>query len=161
MEKKDVFRWYFHTSKAKNETKAAVAAALDNDAPILLMVCKPNCAVCQRVWQGMKAETDFADYMKEKGIVGLKIEDTASHFTDLAKAKNKYVGIGGISGRKVNSTAPFFILFVPAEGARGKSRITLDEKQVELYIGGFGSAKASAKSYEALTSWLDALTSLC
>ena len=158
MGKKDVFKWYFHTSKAKNETKAAIAAALDNDAPILLMVCKPNCAVCQRVWQNMKAETDFAYYMQGTGIVGLKIEDTASHFTDLAKAKNKYVGIDGVSGKKVNSTAPFFLLFIPAEGARGKSRITLDEKQVAIYLGGFGAAKASAKSYEALVSWMDDIT---
>ena len=150
----EIYRWYFHR-KGLNETKAAIAAALDNDAPMLLMVCKPNCAVCQRVWQGMKAETDFADYLQTGGIVGLKIEDTASHFTDLARAKNKYVGIDGIKGNKVNSTAPFFLLFIPANGARGKARITLDEKQVKLYLGGFGSAKASAKSYEAITSWLD------
>lgn len=149
----EIYRWYYH-AKGRNETKAAIAAALDNGAPLLLMVCKPSCAVCAKVWQALDATGRFADFLRAERVVALKIEDTASHFTDLAKAKNKYTGIDGVSGKKVNSTAPFFILFTPAEAARNKSKITLAPEQVAQYLSGFGSAKASAKTYEALTSWI-------
>lgn len=150
-------KWYYHSSSSKNETKAAIAAALDGNHPLLVMACKPACDVCALVWKNLKATTKLADYLKAKGIVGIKIDDTSKHFTDLAKDKNPYTGIDGVSGKKINSTAPFFVFFKVKESARGKSKITLDDTQVELFLSGFGGAKSSAKTYESLTAWLDSI----
>ena len=153
----DDCKWYYHSSSSRNETKEAIAAALDGNHPILVMACKPACDVCALVWKNLKATTDFADYLKKKGIVAIKVEDSSSHFTDLAKAKNKYVGIDCISGKKINSTAPFFIFFKPSEKARSDKKITLAETQVETFLSGYGNAKASNKTYNDIVTWLNAV----
>ena len=117
-----VFKWYLHTDKV-NETKAAIAAALDNNRPLLIFVGKPGCANCELVWSGPKyllGETKMADFLEQERIVGLKIEDTTGHFTNLCDAKNYYTDIYGVSGKKVNSTAPLFFFFKVKSSARGK-----------------------------------------
>ena len=153
-------KWYYHSSSSKNETKDAIAAALDNNVPMLLMACKPACDVCKLVWQNLKATSKFADYLKAKGIVAIKIEDTANHFTDLAKAKNAYTGIDGIKGNKINSTAPFFVFFKMKDSARGRSQITLADTQIDVYFSGFGNAKSAAKTYDTVTAWLDSIMNM-
>lgn len=149
------FKWYYHSS-TKNETKEAIAVALDADRPILIMACKPSCDVCNLIWKDyLKATSKFATYLKTKQVVGLKIDDTSSHFTTLSKNKNNFTGLDSISGKKVNSTAPFFILFRPKWSIRDKTKINLTTSEVDLYISGFGSAKASGKSYDSVTAWLN------
>lgn len=156
------FKWHFHAS-GKNETKAAVATALDANRPLLIYAGKPGCSVCELAWKNyLKAETKLADWMRDNAIVGLKIDDSASHFTDLGKFKNKWTGIDGASGKKTNSTAPFLVFVKLSEKARGKTKITLDPSKNELdaYLSGFGGAKATDKTYEAIAKWLTGVMGL-
>ena len=157
----DPARWYYH-SKDKNETKTAIAAALDAARPLLIYAGKPGCSVCELVWKThLKATGKMADWLRENRVVGLKIDDTSLHFSNLSTAKNKYTGIDGISGKKVNSTAPFFVFVKLKETARGKTKITLDSSkgEVETFLSGYGSGKAGEKTYEKVTAWLESLMS--
>ena len=157
-----VFKWYYH-SKSKNETKEAIATAIASNRPMLICACKPSCDVCNLTWNTyLKATGKMAEWLKTNKVIGLKIDDVSSHYTDLSKFKNKWTGIDGVSGKKVNSTAPFFAFVKVKSSAKGKTKITLDpdKNEIDVFIGGFGSAKSTEKTYEAITSWLDGLMKL-
>lgn len=156
------FGWYYHT-KGKNQTKEAVTAALYANRPMLIMACKPNCDVCKLVWDKyLCGNTKMADWLKKNKVVGLKIDDTANHYTTLSKNKNKYTGIDGVKGNKINSTAPFFTFVKLSDKASKVSSITLDSKtgEIDTYLSGFGNAKADAKTYDAVTSWLESIMNM-
>ena len=148
------FKWYYHSS-SKNETKDAIAAALAANRPILIMACKPACDVCSLVWKNIKATGSLATYLKDRKLVGLKIEDTSAHFTTLAKNKNSFTGLDGVSGKKINSTAPFFALVRLKSSMKGKTKINLATSEVELYISGYGAAKTTNKTYNDIVVWLN------
>lgn len=149
------YKWHYHSAK-KNETAAAICAALDNNCGLLVVVCKPDCSVCAKICgkDYMDLDGKFAAYLKAHKIVGLKIEDSQSHEMAIASGINSYYNY---DHTKTDKNVPFLLLVKPKESSRKcKSFQTLKKNtDIDLFFGGFGSKTASGQTYPKVAAWLD------
>lgn len=156
------YRWYYHGATV-NQTAEALAAALENKCGLLVFVGKPGCHVCEAVWSKSYDGTEMMDgtgkmaaYLKANKLVGLKIEDSQSHFSDLAS------GVGGYrnpDGTATNTNAPFLVLVKVKEGKEADTVLHLNGKNsdIEVFFGGYGSLEMYDKTYAKISAWLDGL----
>lgn len=149
------YRWHYHSAK-KNETSAAICAALDNNCGLLIVVCKPDCSVCAKICgkDYMDLDGKLLAYLKAHKIVGLKIEDSQSHEMAIASGINSYYNY---DHTKTDKNVPFLLLVRPKESSRKcKSFQTLKKNtDIDLFFGGFGSKTASGQTYPKVAAWLD------
>lgn len=82
------FKWYYHNS-TKNETQAALKAAVENQCGLLVYVGNPGCSVCAGIWSKTATST-LTSFLKNRKIVALKVEDTATHYQALSGAAMLY-----------------------------------------------------------------------
>lgn len=149
------YKWHYHSAK-KNETAAAICAALDNNCGLLIVVCKPDCSVCAKICgkDYMDLDGKLAAYIKSHKIVGLKIEDSQSHEMAIASGINSYYNY---DHTKTDKNVPFLLLVKPKESSRKcKSFQTLKKNtDIDIFFGGFGSKTASGQTYAKVAAWLD------
>ena len=128
--------WYFHTS-AKNETSEALKKAVEDNKTnlMLLFIGTPGCSVCANVWG--KVYTDKLDkFLASKKIVGLKIDDTASHYQALALAAQSYSN----ADRSKPKAGPPLLALIKAKNTSASSTTSISLKKndgdVEEFIWG-------------------------
>ena len=146
------YKWHYHSAK-KNETSAAICAALDNNCGLLIVVCKPDCSVCAKICgkDYMDLDGKLAAYIKSHKIVGLKIEDSQAHEQSIATGSGSYTNY---DKTKTDKNVPFLLLVKPKPGV--KVFETLKKKtSIDLFFGGFGSKTASGQTYAKVAAWLD------
>lgn len=97
------FKWYYHDT-ARNETLKALQRGADH--PFLLFVGKPGCAICAAQWKALNTAA-FSKFMAENGIVGLKVDDSASHYQALITGAKLW---RNPDGTKTNDGPPFLAL---------------------------------------------------
>ena len=154
MTKSKIYKWFYHSS-TKNETSKAVKAALDNNCGLLVLVCKPNCAVCAKACSKdyMDCNGKLLKYMEEHQIVGLKIDDTQSHVQSIGSGISGYYNY---DKTKTDKNVPFLLLVKPKEGTTVfetlKKKTSIDE-----FFGGFGTKKMSEQTYANVSAWLDTM----
>ena len=152
MTKSKIYKWFYHSS-TKNETSKAVQAALDNNCGLLVLVCKPSCAVCAKVCSEdyMDVDGKLQKYMEKNWIVGLKIDDSQSHVQSIISGLSSYYNY---DKKKPSKNVPLLLLVKPKEGTTVfetlKKKSTIDE-----FFGGFSAKKMSEQTYENVTAWLD------
>ena len=156
------YRWYYH-STGVNQTADALAAALENKCGLLVFVGKPGCHVCEAVWSKSYDGTEMMDgtgkmaaYLKANKLVGLKVDDSMSHFTDLA---SEAMGYRNPDGTATNTNAPFLVLVKVKEGKEADTVLHLNGKNsdIEVFFGGYGSLEMYDKTYAKISAWLDGL----
>ena len=156
------YRWYYHDT-TKNETSAALKAAVQNKCGLLVFVGKPGCHICDSVWSSsyegtamMDGTGKMATYLKNNKLVGLKIEDSQSHFSDLASGA---MGYSNSDGSKTNTNAPFLVLVKVKEGKEDDTNFDLASRKsdIEIFFGGYGSLGMYDKTYAKITAWVNGL----
>ena len=156
------YRWYYHNT-TKNETSAALTAAIQNKCGLLVFVGKPGCHICEVVWSSsydgtamMDGAGKMAAYLKSHSLVGLKIEDSQSHFSDLASGA---MGYRNSDGSATNTNAPFLVLVQVKEGKENDENFDLTSRNsdIEYFFGGYGSLVMYDKTYAKITAWLNGL----
>ena len=156
------YRWHYH-SAGVNQTADALAAALENKCGLLVFVGKPGCHVCEAVWSKSYDGTDMMDgtgkmaaYLKANKLVGLKIDDSMSHFADLAA---ETMGYRNPDGTATNTNAPFLVLVKVKDGKEADTVLHLNGKNsdIEVFFGGYGSLEMYDKTYAKISAWLDGL----
>lgn len=154
MTKSKIYKWFYHSS-TKNETSKAVKAALDNNCGLLVLVCKPSCAVCAKACSKdyMDCDGKLLKYMEEHHIVGLKINDSQSHVQSIGSGSSSYYNY---DKTKTDKNVPFLLLVKPKEGTTVfetlKKKTSIDE-----FFGGFGTKKMSEQTYANVSAWLDTM----
>lgn len=154
MTKSKIYKW-FHHSSTKNETSKAVKAALDNNCGLLVLVCKPSCAVCAKACgkDYMDCDGKLLKYMEEHHIVGLKIDDSQSHVQSIGSGSSSYYNY---DKTKTDKNVPFLLLVKPKEGTTVFE--TLKKKtSIDKFFGGFGTKKMSEQTYANVSAWLDTM----
>lgn len=156
------YRWYYHGATA-NQTAEALTAALKNKCGLLVFVGKPGCHVCEAVWSKSYDGTEMMDgtgkmaaYLKANKLVGLKIDDSMSHFTDLAA---ETMGYRNPDGTATNTNAPFLVLVKVKKGKEADTVLHLNGRNsdIEVFFGGYGSLEMYDKTYAKISAWLDGL----
>ena len=154
------FRWYHHDS-SKNETALAIRVANENRCGLLVFVGKPGCHICDTVWSKSYNGTDMMDgdgkmaaYLKNHKLVGLKIEDSQSHFSDLSAEAMAY---RNPDGTVTNANAPFLALVKPKAGECDIFGFSGKKSTTEFFFGGYGSLVMYDKTYDKISRWLDEL----
>lgn len=156
------YKWYYHSS-AKNETAKALAAALENNCGLLLFIGKPGCAICETAWSKsyngtamMDGAGKMAEYLKANHLVGLKIDDSQAHFSNLAAGA---MGHRNPDGTATNTNAPFLVLIKVKAGKEAITECRLSGKNsiVDTFFGGYGSLRVLDKTYAKIAAWLDKL----
>ena len=156
------YRWYYHSATV-NQTAEALTAALDNKCGLLVFVGKPGCHICEAVWSSsydgtamMDGAGKMAAYLKSHSLVGLKIEDSQSHFGDLAA---ETMGWRNPDGTATNTNAPFLVLVKVKEGKGGETSLSLSPRSgdIEVFFGGYGSLVMYDKTYAKISAWLDGM----
>lgn len=152
MTKSKIYTWFYHSS-TKNETSKAVQAALDNNCGLLVLVCKPSCAVCAKACSKdcMDVDGKLQKYMEKNSIVGLKIDDTQSHVQSIISGSSSYYNY---DKKKTSKNFPLLLLVKPKEGTTTFE--TLKKKtSIDTFFGGFSAKKMSEQTYENVSAWLD------
>lgn len=156
------YRWYYHGAGV-NQTADALKAAIQNKCGLLVFVGKPGCHVCEAVWSKSYDGTEMMDgtgkmaaYLKANKLVGLKIDDSMSHFTDLA---SEAMGYRNPDGTATNTNAPFLGLVKVKEGKEADTVLHLGGRNsdIEVFFGGYGSLEMYDKTYAKISAWLDGL----
>lgn len=156
------YRWYYHNS-ITNQTSDALKAAIQNKCGLLVFVGKPGCHVCEAVWSKSYDGTEMMDgtgkmaaYLKANKLVGLKIDDSMSHFSNLAAGA---MGYRNPDGTATNTNAPFLVLVKVKEGKGGETSLSLSPRSgdIEVFFGGYGSLEMYDKTYAKISAWLDGL----
>ena len=152
MTKSKIYKWFYHSS-AKNETSKAVQAALDNNCGLLVLVCKPSCAVCAKACSKDYIDVDgkLQKYMEKNWIVGLKIDDSQSHVQSIISGLSSYYNY---DKKKPSKNVPLLLLVKPKEGTTVFE--TLKKKSsIDEFFGGFSAKKMAEQTYENVSAWLD------
>lgn len=102
------FKWLYH-NKTKNETAAALQAAVANGRGLLAVICKPGCAICEAGWKKLNTSA-LTKFLDDNGIVGLKVEDSASHCMSLTSQAKLW---RNPDGSKTSDTLPILAFFNP------------------------------------------------
>jgi len=102
------FKWFIH-SKTKNETAAALQAAVANWRGMLAVICKPGCAICEAGWKKLNTSA-LTKFLEDNNIVGLKIEDSASHCMALTSQAKLW---RNPDGSKTSDNLPILAFFKP------------------------------------------------
>lgn len=102
------FKWFIH-NKTKNETAAALQAAVANGRGMLAVICKPGCAICEAGWKKLNTSA-LTKFLEDSNIVGLKIEDSASHCMALTSQAKLW---RNPDGSKTSDTLPILAFFKP------------------------------------------------
>lgn len=147
------YQWYYH-DKTRNETGKAVEAAVKNGCGLLVFAGKPGCAICNAVWSGsyLDGAGKLAAYLKNNRLIGLKIDDSQSHFSDLASTA---MGYRNADGTATNTNAPFLALVKVKDTGKAVTKFTFKNANVEAFFGGYGSLVISDKTYAKVVKWLD------
>ena len=156
------YRWYYHNSTT-NQTSDALTAALENKCGLLVFVGKPGCHICEAVWSKSYDGTEMMDgtgkmaaYLKANKLVGLKVDDSQSHFSDLAA---ETMGWRNPDGTATNTNAPFLVLVKVKEDKEADTVLHLGGRNsdIEVFFGGYGSLEMYDKTYAKISAWLDGL----
>lgn len=102
------FKWFIH-SKTKNETAAALQAAVANGRGLLAVICKPGCAICEAGWKKLNTSA-LTKFLEDNSIVGLKVEDSASHCMALTSQAKLW---RNPDKSKTSDTLPILAFFKP------------------------------------------------
>ena len=102
------FKWFTH-NKSKNGTATALQAAVANGRGLLAVICKPGCAICEAGWKKLNTSA-LTKFLGDNGIVGLKIEDSASHCMALTSQAKLW---RNPDGSKTSDTLPILAFFKP------------------------------------------------
>ena len=99
----DLYKWYYH-SKKKNETLKSIQASVDH--MMLVFVGNPGCSICAAQWKALNTPK-FTQYLKDNEIVGLKVDDSTSHYLSLLSQAKRY---RNPDGSKTTDGPPFLAL---------------------------------------------------
>lgn len=102
------FKWLYH-NKTKNETAAALQAAVANGRGLLAVICKPGCAICEAGWKKLNTSA-LTKFLEDNSIVGLKVEDSASHCMALTSQAKLW---RNPDKSKTSDTLPILAFFKP------------------------------------------------
>ena len=156
------YRWYYHNSTT-NQTSEALKAAVKNKCGLLVFIGKPGCSICNAVWSKSYDDTEMMDgtgkmaaYLKSHKLVGLKIDDSQSHFANLAAAA---MGYRNPDGSATNTNAPFLVLVKVKDDKTDASVFSLSRRDgdIDVFFGGYGSLVMYDKTYAKISNWLDGL----
>lgn len=147
--------WFVH-SKEKNETQEALEKALveNGNGLVLLFVGKPGCSICAAQWKKLNV-AKLEDYLAEKKIAGLKIEDSAAHYQALISSAKTY---RNPDESKTNDGPPFLVIFkAKASSLSSTSSISLKKNggDCETFICGSTPKYVSAFTPAKVIKWLD------
>jgi len=149
------FRWYYHDA-TRNETLKALQYGADH--PFLLFVGKPGCAICAAQWKALNTAA-FSKFMDVNGIVGLKVDDSASHYQALITGAKLW---RNPDGTKTNDGPPFLALIKTRGIITDDPDISFSLKKsghtnIDAWICGSTPKYIPAVNAKNVQAWLDAM----
>lgn len=147
------FKWLYHT-KTKNETAAALQAAVANGRGLLAVVCKPGCAICEAGWKKLNTSA-LTKFLEDNNIVGLKIEDSASHCMAITSQAKLW---RNPDKSKTSDTLPILAFFKPRARAMNDG-LSLAKSGGDVATWLCGSTPKYVPNYAGATvaKWLDGI----
>ena len=148
------FKWYYHNS-SKNETQAALKAAVENRCGLLVYVGNPGCSVCAGIWNNT-ATSVLASFLKEEMIVALKVEDSTSHYQSLATKAKLYKNP---DGSKVAEGPPFLVFIKVKDSSVDTTSIDFAKSTGDIdtyFCGSTGKYLPTINAANVIT-WLTSL----
>lgn len=149
------FKWHYHNA-AKNETLKALQRGADH--PFLLFVGKPGCAICAAQWKALNTAA-FDKFMAEHEIVGLKVEDSASHYQALVSGAKLW---RNPDNTKINEGPPFLALVKTRGIISDDETITFSLRKsgltsIDAWICGSTAKYIPAVNAKNVMAWLEAM----
>lgn len=149
------FKWYYHDT-ARNETLKALQRGADH--PFLLFVGKPGCAICAAQWKALNTAA-FSKFMDANGIVGLKVDDSASHYQALITGAKLW---RNPDGTKTNDGPPFLALIKTRGIITDDPDISFSLKKsghtnIDAWICGSTPKYIPAVNAKNVQAWLEAM----
>lgn len=147
------FKWLYH-NKTKNETAAALQAAVANGRGLLAVVCKPGCAICEAGWKKLNTSA-LTKFLEDNSIVGLKVEDSASHCMALTSQAKLW---RNPDKSKTSDTLPILAFFKPRARAMNDG-LSLAKSGGDVDTWFCGSTPKYVPTYAGATvaKWLQAI----
>lgn len=147
------FKWLYH-NKTKNETAAALQAAVANGRGMLAVICKPGCAICEAGWKKLNTSA-LTKFLEDNSIVGLKVEDSASHCMALTSQAKLW---RNPDGSKTSDTLPILAFFKPRARAMNDG-LSLAKSGGDVDTWFCGSTPKYVPTYAGATvaKWLQAI----
>lgn len=147
------FKWLYH-NKTKNETAAAIQAAVANGRGLLAVICKPGCAICEAGWKKLNTSA-LTKFLEDNSIVGLKVEDSASHCMALTSQAKLW---RNPDGSKTSDTLPILAFFKPRARAMNAG-LSLAKSGGDVATWFCGSTPKYVPTYAGATvaKWLQSI----
>lgn len=147
------FKWLYH-NKTKNETAAALQAAVANGRGLLAVICKPGCAICEAGWKKLNTSA-LTKFLEDNSIVGLKVEDSASHCMALTSQAKLW---RNPDGSKTSDTLPILAFFKPRARAMNAG-LSLAKSGGDVATWFCGSTPKYVPTYAGATvaKWLQSI----
>lgn len=147
------FKWFIH-NKTKNETAAALQAAVANGRGLLAVICKPGCAICEAGWKKLNTSA-LTKFLEDNSIVGLKVEDSASHCMALTSQAKLW---RNPDGSKTSDTLPILAFFKPRARAMNAG-LSLAKSGGDVATWFCGSTPKYVPTYAGATvaKWLQSI----
>lgn len=147
------FKWLYH-NKTKNETAAALQAAVANGRGLLAVICKPGCAICEAGWKKLNTSA-LTKFLEDNSIVGLKVEDSASHCMALTSQAKLW---RNPDKSKTSDTLPILAFFKPRARAMNDG-LSLAKSGGDVDTWFCGSTPKYVPTYAGATvaKWLQAI----
>lgn len=147
------FKWLYH-NKTKNETAAALQAAVANGRGLLAVICKPGCAICEAGWKKLNTSA-LTKFLEDNSIVGLKVEDSASHCMALTSQAKLW---RNPDKSKTSDTLPILAFFKPRARAMNDG-LSLAKSGGDVATWFCGSTPKYVPTYAGATvaKWLQSI----
>ena len=148
------FKWYYHSAKV-NETKAAFQAAIANRCGMVVFIGKPACSVCAGIWgsSNLDGTGKMEKFLADNRLVGLHVEDDASHYMQLSAGMGNYVNP---DGSRTTTSAPFMV-FIKVKGDHlDTTSISFSgsKSDVDVFFCGSNSGYLPTMNYANVSKWL-------
>lgn len=148
------YRWYY-ADTTKNETSAALQAAIGNKCGLLVFVGNPGCSVCEGVWGSamMDGPGKMAKYLEENKLVGLYVEDSTTHYQKLANGARGYKNP---DGSRTESGPPFLVFVKVKDDCVDVTSLNFSGSTsvVDVFFCGSTGNYLPVMDYANVTRWL-------
>ena len=148
------YKWYYHTS-SKNETQAALQAAVANHCGVLVFVGNPGCSVCAGIWGSsmMDGTGKMATFLKNNKLVGIYVEDSTTHYQKLANGARGYKNP---DGSRTESGPPFLAFVKVKDDCTEVTSLNFSgsDSVVDVFFCGSTGVYLPKINYTNVTNWL-------
>lgn len=151
----EFFKWHYHDTK-RNETLRALQRGADH--LFLVFVGKPGCAICAAQWKALNTAA-FTKFMEEHEIVGLKVDDSASHYQALVTGAKLW---RNPDNSRINEGPPFLALIKTHGIISDDDTITLSLRKtgvtnVSAWICGSTPKYIPTVNAKNVMAWIEAM----